>query len=184
MTEFCQLYDEQGRAIEGKGETHQNIYLNALLHGAAHVWIWRKHKGELEILLQKRAVKKWNGRYDISAAGKIALGESPVEAALREVKEEIGFDLDEEKLQLIGLNRRTTVAPDKSWISNEFRWLYTTEVSGDQAFSLAGTDGEVQSLSWRSLTEIQADIQDPERYERYVPHGETYFRTVFEAITS
>lgn len=88
MDELWQLYDEQGRVLKDKGAKRDDVFGNGILHGASHVWIWRKDNGTLEILLQKRAPNKrtWPNRYDVSAAGHIDLGETPLDAALREAK--------------------------------------------------------------------------------------------------
>ena len=113
MEELWQLYDNQGRPISGKGASKNDVYGNALLHAASHVWIWRQNGQEVDILLQKRAADKrtWPGCYDISAAGHIDLGENELQAAIRESQEEIGHTIDIAKLEFIGAHRCYLVAP-------------------------------------------------------------------------
>lgn len=125
MKEQWQLYDEQGRALEGQGANKEAVFNDGILHGASHVWIWRRDSsGEIEILLQRRAANKrtWPGRYDISAAGHIDLGETPLIAALREAKEEINLDIDSNDLKLFGVHRAYMQAENGA-IENEFQWL-------------------------------------------------------------
>ena len=49
-----------------------------------------------ELLIQRRSPKKWAYplRWDVSAAGAVAAGETPGEAAEREFREELGWPLD------------------------------------------------------------------------------------------
>ena len=55
-----------------------------------------------EILLEKRSLKKTSaaGKWGI-CAGKVNIGESTIEAAIREASEEIGVTFDKEKLKLL-----------------------------------------------------------------------------------
>jgi len=180
--ELWQLYDNQGRPIPNKGATKDDVYSKALLHAAAHVWIWRQTTAGIEILLQKRALDKktWPGCYDISAAGHIDLGEDPITAALREAREEIGIDIQATSLRFIGVDRRYLTPPDKAWTENEFNWLYLLELKEQVAFSLE--DGEVHSLEWKQLQQINEELSDETTVQTYVPHGSTYFALVFENI--
>lgn len=177
-----QLYDEQGRPLTNNGASSEDGLKNALLHGAAHVWMWRLTDHGVELLLQKRAQDKytWPGRYDISAAGHIDLGEDPLTAAVREAREEIGFDIDEANLRFIGAHRCCVVAPDKSWTENEIRFLYLLQATPDMSFSF--DDGEVESVEWMPLDLIKQKIASDPNGAVFVPHGSPYFSILFEAL--
>src|ERR1017187_5337048 len=90
--ELWQAYNEQGEPITGKGLTKAQSR-TGVLHAASHVWIWRGAGADTEVLIQLRAKDKmtWPGLYDISAAGHIDFTETPLQAAIRETKEEIGI---------------------------------------------------------------------------------------------
>ena len=182
VTELRQLYDEQGRPLPGKGAGKYEVLEEALLHAASHVWIWRVRDDMAEILIQKRAAQKatFANLYDVSAAGHIDLGETPIDAALREAQEEIGLAVNKEDLHLVGLDRSTIPVPGTDWIENEFCWLYTLRLDGEQNFTLA--EDEVGTLFWKSLDEMKKDIQSPERRSQYTPHGTTYFTIIFDAV--
>lgn len=175
--ELWQLYDEQGRPLTGKGGSKDDVYGKGLLHGSAHIWLWRVRDGKLEILLQKRAPNKrtWPDCYDISAAGHIDLGEDPLQAAIRETQEEIGLDLAPTSLTLIGVYRDYMVAPNGA-IENELEWIYLVEVTEDQNFTLEAA--EVTSLEWISLEDFKASSSS----DQYVPHGDHYFTLIITAI--
>ena len=179
MTELWQLYDEQGRPLIGEGGTKEDVLGHGLLHGASHVWIWRKVNNKVEILLQKRASNKrtWPSFYDISAAGHIDLGEDPIIAAIRETREEIGHNIADTDLRFIGTDRRLITTSDGKSTENEICWLYTLKLEDSSGLSL--DDGEVDSVSWKDTEDVRREVADS---DNYVPHGTTYYSTVFEAI--
>ena len=74
-------------------------------------------KGRLEFLWQKRSEKvdRYPGDYDISAGGHVNLGETLVEAAIRETREEIGVKIEAKDLQFM------IEAP---FNRNRFPWVY------------------------------------------------------------
>jgi len=172
-----QLYDEQGTTLSGKGETKDEVFSKGLLHGAAHVWIWRLKDGTTEVMLQKRALNKrtWPNRYDISAAGHIDLDETPLDAALREAKEEISLNFARDDLRLFGVHR-AHLKTENGVVENEFQWLYSLELAGDTNFSLQAA--EVESLVWLPIDQFKAECVS----DQYVPHTSLYYDTVIAAI--
>ena len=179
MDELWQLYNEQGQALEGKSGKKDDVFSKGILHGASHVWIWRNNNGMLEILLQKRAADKrtWSSRYDISAAGHIDLDETPLDAAMREAKEEINLDITSHELKLFGVHRAYLKAENGA-IENEFQWLYSLELASDTDFTLQAS--EVESLAWVSVDQFKAECMS----DHYVPHSNLYYDTVTSAIES
>lgn len=63
---------------------------DGLMYAVSHLWIYNS-KGE--ILLQHRCKEKklYPNKWDISVAGAVDSGENPLQAAVREAKEEIGL---------------------------------------------------------------------------------------------
>jgi isopentenyldiphosphate isomerase len=179
VQELWQLYSDQGVALVGKGATKDNAFGKGLLHGASHVWIWRKTSGGVEVLLQKRAANKrtWPNRFDISAAGHIDLGEDPLTAALREAKEEINLDIDETDLQLIGVHRAHLKA-DSGDVENEFQWLYLLELPSETEFIMQ--ENEVAALEWKTFESFKQETGLNSKF--YVPHGKVYYDTIIRAV--
>jgi 8-oxo-dGTP pyrophosphatase MutT (NUDIX family) len=179
-----QLFDNQGQPIAGKGAHPDDIFANTLLHAAVHIWIWRDGDNGPEIMLQKRSarVKSFPGLLDISAAGHIDVGEQPLETAAREVQEEIGLQIDANDLWLVGVFRTFMEIHsgfNKGKIENEFRFVYLLKVTEDQ--DVAFTDGEVHSVLWKSLSDIQADLAGRNQ-TAYVPHSPAYFSMFFAGL--
>lgn len=165
--------------MQGQGARKDDVYGKGLLHGAAHVCLWRMEKGEPQVLVQKRAATKrtWPNRFDISAAGHIDLGEDPFGCALRETQEEIGLAINEADLRLINVRRAYMEVGDGS-TENEFQWLYLFKLPDNTEFSMQTE--EVSSVEWKALETYQHETQTDNN--RYVPHGTPYFATVIAAI--
>lgn len=176
--QLWQGYDEQGLPI---GPVTLPQCADGALHGAAHVWIWRRQNDNVDILLQLRAadVRTWPSFLDVSAAGHIDFGETPVRAALREGEEEVGLALRPEDLSLlfVGRNIHAFVGPPQI-IENEFRWVYAHELADESQLRL--DDGEVEAVRWVTLKELKRLAADPG--SKLVPQGEDYFMMLFAGI--
>ena len=86
--EFLEIVNENGEVtgLAPRSRIHGNP---ALMHKVSHVLVFN---GKGEILLQRRSMKKdvAPGRWDTSVGGHVDPGESPEEAARREMLEELG----------------------------------------------------------------------------------------------
>ena len=96
MKEFLDIVDENSQPT-GERIDRENAHAEGIWHRTAHVWIARKKKGKIEILLQKRAEHKssFPGCYDISSAGHIPAGIDFVKSGLRELQEELSIIISE-----------------------------------------------------------------------------------------
>lgn len=178
--ENWQRYDEQGRPEVGLSAPEDVVYRQGLLHGAAHVWIWRKSPLFAEVLLKKLDAhsQTWPDRLDTPVAGQINRGELPIETAVRESKKQIGIEIDENNLSLLAVHR-TCVTLKKNLTINEFRWLYLLEQTDQTEFTRRKLS--VDWLRWKTLREFQ----DATHYmpDQYVPRGDAYYQTVISAIS-
>lgn len=97
--EFIDVLDAKGNKT-GIVRNRGLVYKNGDWHKTVHIWLINSKK---ELLIQKRAKDKqtFPNLWAISIAGHIMSGETSIEAALREIKEEIGVDVDASKLKLI-----------------------------------------------------------------------------------
>ncbi len=103
--ELWQEYTQNGERIMNGGRLpergapkvgEENVWV-----GTTIVWLYRKAEHGVELLFQKRSpyVDRYPNRWDISAGGHVNYGESIVDAAVRETKEEIGAKVTKEKLK-------------------------------------------------------------------------------------
>ena len=115
VQELIDQFDEQGNYIVtiDKKIAHQK----GLWHKAVHVWIINDND---EIMLQYRCSKKdfFPDIWDVSFAGHIDSGETSIDAAIREGKEELGLDIKSDELKFLFTVKEKLKY--KEIISNEF----------------------------------------------------------------
>jgi 8-oxo-dGTP pyrophosphatase MutT (NUDIX family) len=174
--DLWQIFANNGAPVPGKGATHDIFDANESLNmGNAHIWFWKKDvDGNVEIMLQKRGpVKKRPGWYHISAGGHINVGETALQAAVRECKEEMGHDIDPEKLYFLFTTRVFGRAP------RDIATVYLYELTGTEVF--AHDDGEVAGFEWRTLDIFKEMTKNPESH-MLVPMGNVYFRALLAGL--
>ena len=93
--EYLDIYDENKNYL-GR-ETRDNVHKNALWHNTVHCWLY-DNKGN--IYFQIRSDLK---TFYTTASGHVLKGESIKEAFAREIKEEIGLDIDYDKAELVNI---------------------------------------------------------------------------------
>lgn len=160
--EWIDVLDENG-AVTGEVKGKTEVHRDGDWHRCAHVWIVRSDGC---VLLQRRAIAKetWPGLWDVSVAGHVSAGETPVDAAIRETSEELGLTIAPEELTHIGtLRYHADVRP--GYIENELHFVHVVR-----------RDLDVISLEPDPLEVAEVQFVRPDdlgRYER-VPHEEEY----------
>lgn len=115
--------------------------------GVAIVFLYRMTDDGLELLWQKRSdkVDRYPGYYDIAAGGHINLGETVVQGAIREAREEIGVVLEPTDLEF---------AFTKPHNKNRFAWIYFANWTG-KPDEFHFDDEEVSEVKWVKHTEME-----------------------------
>ena len=153
--ETWQLYYKKGEPIPGAGwdSARDNpTGKDTEIVGVAIVFLYRRNGDILEFLWQKRSdeIDRYPGDGDISAGGHINLGESVVEAAVRETREEIGAKITANELEFV------TMRP---FNKNRFAWVYLVDWT-DRAEEFHFDDKEVSEVRW-----VEYDKMDEFRKE-------------------
>ena len=101
--EILDIVDDNGQPT-GEVIDRVTAHREGILHRTSHVWLVRIKDGRQQVLLQKRSEEKdsYPGCYDISSAGHIPAGVDFVPSALRELKEELGVEVQAEDLVYCG----------------------------------------------------------------------------------
>lgn len=164
--EYIDIFDENNNPI-GKVKERNQAHEDGDFHRTAHIWIMNKDK---EILLQKRSATNKNhpNCWDTSSAGHIRAGETVLQAAIRELKEELGVEIEKEELKFIAIVKRT-----KSPKNNEFQYIYLIE-SNNSIDKYIFKDNEVAEVKYVYYKDLEKMVAD--RAEGLLIHEEEYMR--------
>ena len=97
--ELLDVLDENGNKT-GEVEERSEIYRKGLWHRSSHIWIINDNN---ELLVQKRNPEKstFPNMWAISVAGHVDSGETSLDTAIRELKEELNLDAKKEELEYL-----------------------------------------------------------------------------------
>lgn len=149
--EVWQVYYPNGEPIVDKGwdAALDNPEVTGAdeIVGVSVVFLYRHGEDGLEFLWQRRSEKidRYPGDWDISAGGHINLGETRIEAAVREAHEEIGAEINADELGLV------TMRP---FSKNRFAWVYLVDYT-DKAEDFHFDDEKVSEVRWIKYSEMK-----------------------------
>lgn len=154
----------------GRAKAKSLVHRDGDWHRTAHLWIVTPDR---RVLLQKRASSKINhpSLWDVSVAGHVDAGESTETAAVREAREELGIEIAETDLRLIGTTRERWVIEERSYLDNEIQSVFIVERSIDPRL-LVLQPGEVDDAKLVAISELRAAVSS--RDSRLVPHWPEY----------
>ena len=147
MQEYIDVLDQFGNP-KGIIKTREEIHESGDYHRVVHTWIYNDSN---EILLQKRSYEQKNhpGCWDISSAGHVHSMETNKEAALRELKEELGLTIDEQDLKLL-----MTIKRNKNSKNKELADIFIVKRNLDPK-KLKFIDQEVIDAKFFSIPQIE-----------------------------
>ena len=169
--EYIDIVDQNNNPtgeIKEKTQAHED----GNFHRTAHIWIMNDKK---ELLLQKRSATKKShpNCWDISGAGHIRAGESVINGAIRELKEELGVETKESELQYIA-----TIKSTKNPKNMEFGYVYLLKCN-NQVEEYIFEDNEVSEVKYVYFEELEKMVE--ERVDGLLIHKEEY-KKLFEFI--
>ncbi|WP_431107293.1 NUDIX hydrolase [Winogradskyella poriferorum] len=179
MDEYIDIVTANGEPT-GKTALKSEAHKNGWYHNTIHLWLYTKNG---EILLQQRSHKKaihpllW----DVSAAGHIDAGESFIEAALRETKEELGLTLHADKLTKIGTKLYESSYANGTIQDNEFHQVYIAELKVDLT-DLKPQEEEVEALKLVTFNEFETLLSQSETNNHFIPTNKSYYNFILDAI--
>ena len=171
IMEYIDIFDENNNPI-GIIKEKQQAHEDGNFHRTAHIWIINDKN---ELLLQKRsATKKTHPNcWDISGAGHIKAGETVIDGAIRELKEELGVEIEEKDLQYI-----TTIKSTKNPKNMEFQYVYLLNCN-KKIEEYIFKDGEVSEVKYIFYKDLEKMVE--EKVEGLLIHEEEY-KSLFKYI--
>lgn len=147
------------------------IHAEGLWHRTVHIWAF---DGEGKILFQLRSAQKENnpGLYDTSCAGHITAGDSSLNAAVRELREELGITKSSRDLEYVFEAIHKSVLNGGSYLDNEYYDVYKIVLSDEEIQSLVPQPGEVDGFVW--MTREQFFARHKLHPEKFVDHPKDY----------
>lgn len=121
-------------------------------HLVVHVWI-RNRKGEY-LISQRSADRPTFPLMWECAGGSVLKGESSIEGAIREVKEEVGLDLEPDMGTLLFSKIRGTDTRYECKVFNDIMDVWLFSYDGELQLEAATTD-EVADCRWMTVSEIK-----------------------------
>lgn len=176
-----ELYD----VLDGEGNKtgevlpKSEVHERELQHASVFVWIYNS-KGE--VLLQYRAKNKrsFPEVWDVSVAGHISAGDTPLETAVREIEEEIGTHVSADELQQVDyVHDVVPWLPDKK--HPEFCWVYILHTELDPS-QLAIQKDELTAVKLESIDHIQSVRKQADSHTKFAARNARIYDTAFAAI--
>ncbi len=169
--EMLDILDSNGNKT-GESKSYEDAHKFGLMHKAVHVWIINSLN---EILIQKREKNRraYPSHWDISSAGHVSAGETSLQAAKRETKEELGVDFSDSDFQFLCTLEEHIILNDGAYVNNEFDDVFVVHVSMP-VLEIKIDPNEVEQVRWVSMKDFKTWIQGGG--ELMVPHVEEYER--------
>lgn len=171
LVEYIDILTPEGRHT-GRIASRHEVHARGLWHRTVHVWLTTPSK---DILLQKRAQSKQThpGLWDMACAGHISAGESSMEAARKEMSEELGVTIREEDLSFLFSIKNETIHDKGRYIDREIHDIYLATCEFHLSDFTLQPD-EVDDVRYISFIDFQAMVtrKDP----ALVPHFSEYER--------
>ncbi|MBC8756422.1 NUDIX domain-containing protein [Kordia sp. YSTF-M3] len=175
--ELLDILDNNGKPT-GEYLPKDEVHRNGYFHGTVHVWLYTKRG---EVVLQLRAADKQNfpNRWDVSVAGHISHGETALQAAQRELEEELGIQAQPAQFQKIA-NFQIDYKHAADYWDREFSTIYACEIAATTEFTLQ--TAEVAAVTTIPLAQVQKELATIELAQKYVPFNEAYAKEVFAKL--
>lgn len=176
--ELIDIITKEGKP-SGNTALKSIIHTKGYYHNTAHVWFYT-YNGK--ILLAQRAASKticpllW----DVSVAGHVDSGESIEVAAIRETKEELGFDISKKDLHKIGIFE-CFQSYKNGIIDNEFHNTYIAKLPVTLN-SICFDKEEVEAIKLVSIPEFKELLKNSTSNNHFIASNFEYYMFVLQHI--
>jgi isopentenyldiphosphate isomerase len=177
--EYFEVYNADGSPTHTI-EERQLVHKLGLWHRTAHIWVYTRPSS---LLLQKRGKNKDShpGLWDVSAAGHIDAGETPLQCAKRELMEELGLSILAGELEYVQTTTRTLVSNGGAFIDNEFSSVYVYGFEGQES-DLSPDPVELDEIRFIRTHDLRNMLANAELRRSLVPYDQSYYNTIISIV--
>ena len=163
MEDWIDVLNEDGTKT-GEVVTRKEVHEKGLLHRIVVIAIIDK---DGHLLMQQRAKDKETnpGKWDVSVAGHVSSGQTSIEAAIREVQEEIGMQLRKEELKYIFTYKQERKIKDH-FISNHLFDFYLVKRNQIDLNQIKIQESEVEQVKLCDKKEVKEMLNENITVER------------------
>ena len=160
MEEIFDVYDIDGNLLGQRPKSFCHGPNPGVFHKPVWIWIYNDKK---QILVQKRAKCKKNNpsKWDMPSAGHVDAGETSLEGCVRETKEELGLDVNQNQFEFIVEWKAL-----ESWELAQVYLLNCNVKAKDMKLQVE----EVECVKWLDYKEFEKLLYSDE----FVPHQKSY----------
>ena len=152
MIEYFDIYDINRNFMGRKEQRDSYTFKNGEYHIVTDVFIFNS---ENKLLLTQRVPSKKGGLLWEGTGGSVLAGETSIQAICREIKEELGLDVNQEELKMFKQLRRDEIK------SPRFKdlWILKKDI---EIKDLVLQKEEVMNAKWVSLDEFKNMLNNNE----------------------
>lgn len=176
--EYLNILDELGNPT-GKTALKSVAHQKGYFHATVHIWFYTETG---KVLFQKRGKNKetFPNYWDVSVAGHVMAEETIINAAIREVDEEIGLIIKAPQLHKIDIRKSINIHPN-GITDCEFQNVFLCKLDVDLN-KLNKQDEEIDSLCLLSLEEFKYFTIHRNKDFKLVPADYSYYTFVIDKI--
>lgn len=169
VEEYIDIISPDGN-LTGLSKPRSEVHHEGDWHRSVHVWVLNNRE---ELLIQRRSLEKEShpGLWDVSCAGHITAGDSNLQAAVRELKEELDITVRPDELKRMFTVESHYVLNNGMYKDNELVDVYLLRKDIDiQMLKLQ--PGEVESAKMISVDTFRTCVCAKD--SSFVPHWKAY----------
>ncbi|UCB44920.1 MAG: NUDIX domain-containing protein [Spirochaetota bacterium] len=172
------MYDERRNPTGRIGE-RSKVHSEGLWHRTVHIWIYKDNS----LLLQMRSKHKesFPGLWDVSAAGHVETGEEPLTTAIREIKEELGFEVHTNLIRFVDVKQFSLTSQNGKFINNEITHIFTHEFRGSLN-DIVPNPFEVEQLKFFDIDHLENLLGNSKTRKEFVPYDNSYYKWILRQI--
>ncbi len=163
MKEILNIVDENDKIIGQDIRT--NVHKKGLRHREIWVWLYND-QGEILFQLRPKDAETRPGLLDASAGGHVDLDNDYEQAAVREIKEELGLDLKPEDLIFIAKRHSRVIHEETNIINDKFKKVFAYKFN-DSIDKLMEKTQEAAGFEWWPIEKV-LNMPEEEK-KKFVP---------------